>query len=121
MPWVRLDDQFPNHPKVVGVGPLGIALQVAALCYSNRYLTDGFIPAAAVPTLIDFSELDEHAFNGMGGVCWLAVGKLVSAGMWEEAPGGYTIQTTSHIKPHAPKSLKSGRMRGRGREGVVRQ
>src|SRR3990167_6982329 len=91
MPWVRLDDQFPNHPKVVGVGPLGIALQVAGLCYSNRYLTDGLIPAAAVPTLIDFSELDEHAFNGRGGVCWIAVGKLVSAGLWEEAPGGYTI------------------------------
>lgn len=106
MPWVRLDDQFPNHPKVVGIGPLGIALQVAGLCYSSRYLTDGFVPAAAIPTLLDFSELDEHAFEGRGSVCWMAVAKLTQAGIWAECSGGYTIHDYLVYQPSRAQVLK---------------
>src|SRR4029453_3116326 len=43
MSWVRLDDQYPDHPKVRALGPLGLALQTAAICYCGRYLTDGFL------------------------------------------------------------------------------
>lgn len=31
MPWVRLDDHFDENPKVLSVGPLGLAL-CSALC-----------------------------------------------------------------------------------------
>ena len=99
MPWVRIDDEMPHHPKVVQVGPLGFAMQVAGLCYCNRFLTDGFIPTAAVPTFLDFSELDEHAFNGRGGVCWMAVAKLVEAQVWEETENGYQIHDYLDYQP----------------------
>jgi len=74
-------------------------MQVAGLCYANHYLTDGFIPAAAVPTLMDFSELDKHAFNGIGNVCALAVQKLVDAGIWHNKEGGYYIHDYSDYQP----------------------
>ena len=106
MVWVKLDDQFPQHPKVVQVGPLGIAMQVAGLCYCSRFLTDGFIPASAVPTFMDFSELDEHAFNGFGNVCWKAVGKLLDAGMWEKAEGGYQIHDYLAYQPSRAKAME---------------
>lgn len=106
MPWVRLDDQFPQHPKVVGVGPLGIAMQVAGLCYCSRFLTDGFLPTSAVPTLMDFSELDEHSFNGLGNICWKAVGKLVDSGMWEQTDGGYQIHDYLVYQPSKAKTLE---------------
>lgn len=106
MPWVRIDDQFPQHPKVVSVGPLGIAMQVAGLCYANRFLTDGFIPESAVPTFMDFSELDEHAFNGRGDVCWIAVKKLLNAGLWDIADGGYHINNYLDYQPSKRTILK---------------
>ena len=99
MPWVRIDDQMPHHPKVVRVGPLGFAMQIAGLCYCNRFLTDGFIPHAAIPTFLDFTELDEHAFNGRGGVCWMAVAKLLEMGVWEETEGGYQIHDYLDYQP----------------------
>jgi hypothetical protein len=55
--WVKLDDQFCDHPKLSAAGPLGIAMQVAALCYCNRFLTDGFVPKFAARKLLDFDGL----------------------------------------------------------------
>jgi hypothetical protein len=77
MAWVRIDDGFYQHPKVLKVGPLGLALQVAALCYANRHLTDGFIPAEIVPLLM----------AGAGKVA----PRMVEAGLWDRAAGGYQI------------------------------
>ena len=51
MTWVKLDDSYPDHPKITQVGPLGMALHTAATCYASKYLTDGFIPAAQIPKL----------------------------------------------------------------------
>jgi hypothetical protein len=99
MPWVRLDEGFPQHPKVIEAGPLALAMQVAGLCYANRYLTDGFMPRAAVATLMDFSELDEHAFNGKGGTCWIVVARLVELGIWEEVGNGYQIHDYLDYQP----------------------
>jgi len=51
MAWVKIDDHFPDHPKVVSAGPLAAWLYVAGLCYCNRLLTDGFIPFSQVDRL----------------------------------------------------------------------
>ena len=64
MTWVRLDDGFAQHPKLLSVGALGVAMQVAALCYCNRYLTDGFVPAAAVENLLNLDAIDMHVWRG---------------------------------------------------------
>ena len=44
----RLDDGFPEHPKVQQVGGDAAWLHVCALAYCNRNLTDGFIAAQVV-------------------------------------------------------------------------
>ena len=74
MPWVRIDDQFYQHPKVVAVGPLGIAMQVSGLCYCNRYLTDGFIPLEVVPRLVPFDEakVKQLVSNLLAACLWVA-------------------------------------------------
>jgi hypothetical protein len=82
MPWVRIDDNFPQHPKVVQVGPIGMALQVAGICYCNRYLTDGFIPNEALNSLLAGCSTEELT---------LATGKLIFVGLWELADGGINI------------------------------
>jgi hypothetical protein len=82
MPWVRFDDGFPEHPKVLAAGPLGMALQVAAVCYCNRALTDGFVHRSKAPILLDLDGLAD----------WRdVVAALEKAGMWrpvtEPQPG----------------------------------
>lgn len=98
MPWVRVDDAFAEHPKVIQAGPLGIALQVAGLCYANRHLTDGFIPRAAAVTLLDFGGLAlVSPVNSIGVGSGEdvqpehVIAALVELGIWETAPGGYRI------------------------------
>lgn len=96
MAWVRIDDEFYLHPKVVAVGPLGLALQVAALCYSNRYLTDGFIPKRVVKHLLDYETLAV----GNEDVTWqMVVGLLLDAGLWEECEDGYAIHDFTQYQP----------------------
>lgn len=91
MPWVRLDDTFPEHPKVEQVGPLAGWLHVCALCYCNRNLTDGFIPAARVPKLADIPKPSTH------------VRQLIRAGMWLETEGGYQIHDFLKYQPSKAK------------------
>jgi hypothetical protein len=48
MPWVKLDDSFYSHPKVVNAGHEAVGLYITALTYASHHLTDGHIPAAWV-------------------------------------------------------------------------
>lgn len=90
MAWVKIDDSFADHPKLAGAGPLGMALQVAALCYCNRYLTDGFIPQAVAPRLLYFEGLAEPGE---------VIGRLIEAGIWIEVEGGYQIHDYLEYQP----------------------
>jgi len=67
MTWVRLDDGFPNHPKIIGLSDGAFRLFVTALCYSNAYLTDGIIPI----TLVKKMSNSRH------------ISALVAANLWE--------------------------------------
>lgn len=112
MPWVRLDEEFARHPKVLAAGPLGLAMQVAALCYCNSYLTDGFVPRSVVPGLLHLEGLGMRMWMGdlAGGgedADWkLVVEDLLEAGLWEEVPGGYRIHDYHEYQPTKEQVLK---------------
>jgi hypothetical protein len=102
--WVKLDDQFYAHPKIVRVGPLGMALQVAGLCYCNQFETDGFIPLSKARTLLswEFQKAEKDRFvsysidigSGMHGesvTSDFVIELLLHEGIWEEQPDGYLI------------------------------
>lgn len=91
MAWVKLDDQFPDHPKVVQAGPLAAWLYVCGLAYCARYLTDGFIPAAQVRKLADVDDVTP------------LVTALVAVGLWRECEGGYEVHDYLDYNPPAAK------------------
>lgn len=91
MPWVKIDDGFAEHPKVEEVGPMAGFLHVAALCYCNRNLTDGFVPSARVPKLADIPSVQKH------------VKALVRVGMWLEEDGGYRLHDYLEYQPSKAK------------------
>ncbi|SDJ74810.1 hypothetical protein [Streptomyces indicus] len=109
MAWVRISDDFYDHPKCDAAGALGTALWVAGLAWSNRNLTDGFIPRRSALRLLDFEDAAEavrYAEHHAGSnavthdvdhedlaplIARFAVRRLVMAGLWEEVEGGFRI------------------------------
>jgi hypothetical protein len=89
MTWVKLDDQFADHPKVLEAGPLASWLYVCSLTYSARILTDGFIPKAQVRRLADVENAQELA------------DKLVEVGLWDCVENGYQIHDYLDYNPSA--------------------
>jgi hypothetical protein len=129
MTWVRIDENFAQHPKLAKAGPLAMAMQVAALCYCNRHLTDGFVPKQIACTLLDLSGLGMRMWRGemVGGgedAAWeLVVEDLVAVGLWDPAPGGWTIHDYLEYQPSKAqvqrlKSIRSEVGRRGGRASV---
>lgn len=78
MTWVRIEDTFCEHPKIEPLSDLAFRLHVKALCYCNRNLTDGYVPAVAA-----------RAAGGPRHKS--ATRELLEAGLWEHARGGFRI------------------------------
>jgi len=107
MPWVKIDDQFASHPKVLKAGPAAAWLYICGLTYCNRYLTDGFIPAQAVRLLADLDDPEEQA------------AALVNAGLWEVTDGGYMVHDFLDWNPSA-EEVRSEREAARERMHKLR-
>lgn len=93
MSWVRLDDQIAHHPKVTKCSPTACWLWVTAIGFSQKFLTDGFIPSTSIPAL---SHVKHPGFY---------IRELVKARLLDIVDGGYQIhdyldwnQTATHVK-----------------------
>lgn len=95
MPWVRLDDGFTEHPKILVLSDAAFRLHLHALCYSARALTDGHLSNAWLT-------------GGKGRSTPKAVAQLVAVGVWREAPtGGYQIHDYLKYQPSRSEIEKS--------------
>lgn len=76
-----LRDGVSHNPKVLAAGPEAAWLWVASIDYSRLHLTDGFVPASALPTLATFrpSQLPR------------LVDRLLHVHLFIAADGGYRI------------------------------
>jgi hypothetical protein len=125
MPWVKLDEQFRHHPKIVQAGAVGIAMYVCGLSYAAEYLTDGFVSRQAVRTLID---LDDVIFVGMHDSDSIdpidVAHRLVDLGLWDEAPGGFRIHdyldyNPSKVQVMAERAVKQAAGRAGGQASAT--
>jgi hypothetical protein len=125
MTWARLDDNFPHHPKVVAAGPIAALIQVRAICYCARHLTDGFLPDAVVPELL-------LGFDGIGiyaprrlregklatvgydadELDWVAI--MLRHGLWEKRKGGYYVHDYPDYNPTRADVLAEREARRKG-------
>jgi hypothetical protein len=78
MTWVKIDDSFPDHPKIIGLSDRAFRLHIQGLCYCGKYLTDGFIPYAAVNSMVTEPE-------------YKPTDELESAGLWIRCDKGFEI------------------------------
>lgn len=116
MAWARIDDNMPDHPKLARLGvlrPLAGWLHVCGLCYAARYLTDGFVPSAQVPSLTRFDHVG-YETGGVPGMFsvgedadpFVLVDALVKVGMWHQVRGGYQIHDYLEYNPSREKALQ---------------
>lgn len=106
MSWVKLTDDFYDHPKFYEAGPLGLALWTVGLAWCNRNLTDGFIPRAKARTLLDFDGMAAVTPGQLMRIgedvdAEYVIGILLDCGLWEDAPGGYAIHDYLDYQPSA--------------------
>lgn len=57
--FIKLLDEFPGHPKIVGLSDAAFRTYIEALCYCSRYLTDGAIPEQAARRFASPKSLSE--------------------------------------------------------------
>jgi hypothetical protein len=116
--WVRIDDHFPDHPKIVSVGPLAAWLHVAGLCYCNRMLTNGFIPMSQVDRLSPHREdqdIHAHPMN--------LAQRLCDFGLWmgAERKGVPGFLIHDYLKyQHSKKYILEDRAKTAARQGLFR-
>jgi hypothetical protein len=84
--WVRLDDSLGDDPRLATAGPMAYAVLTFGLCYSNRNLTDGWIPATVLHQFINSgSRSNPEADAKRIDVCFAV--KLLSASEKNGIPG----------------------------------
>jgi hypothetical protein len=88
--WLRLDDAFADHPKVVSLSDAAFRLHIRGMCYSARYLTDG----AVLSTVIRPSKVTKE---------------LTKAGLWSETSTGWTIHDFLEYNPSRAHILEERR------------
>lgn len=126
MTWVRIDDGFSDHPKIVAAGPLGAIIQVRALCYCARHLTDGFIPDGAVSGLVagmDHISISSGGVPGLFDVAdeasdlpWCDV--MCACALWEKVAGGYRVHDYLDYNPSKSEVVQLRRKKAKaGRAG----
>lgn len=91
MSWLRVDDGFPSHEKVMALseGPCrgdALALWLFCGCWSSHALRDGFVPTGVVRAFAFHPE---------------AASELVRVGLWLTAKGGYHFHDWADYQPSA--------------------
>jgi hypothetical protein len=108
MAWVRLDDAFPEHPKVLAAGDEAAWLYVCALAYCNRHLTDGALPAAAVKRLTNHKR-----------PILLAM-RLVDVGLFDRTEDGFHVHDYLDYQS-SKEAVEAERAAARERMAKVRE
>lgn len=114
MGWVRLDDDFYHHRKVMPLSIGAKMLFVMGLCYCAENLTDGFVSTGAARSLC-----------GMQGIKRTAIAELVEAGLWHKRDDGFEVHEYLQYQPsgaeeRARRSHLSEQRALAGRRGGLR-
>ena len=98
MSWAKLDDQFPEHPRISELSDKAFRTHVTGLCMAARRLTDGHLNAPDVRMILALSRSRQRH-----------VDELAEAGVWEQnGDGGYVIHDYLDYNPSA-ESVKQRR------------
>lgn len=82
--WVRLDTSYLMNPKIMAVDADAVLLHVASMTWCADQLTDGRIPAGALPTLATMARIRASIVDR-------AAAQLVAADLWHANGDGWYL------------------------------
>lgn len=92
MSWVKIDDRYATHRKIMRAGPVAMALDVAGMCYAAQHETDGHIPRDALTAVAPCIPKAKAI---------AAAAKLVEVDRWEAVADGWRIHDFLVYNPTA--------------------
>lgn len=92
MPWIKLDDQWMNHPKIIKAGRDARDLWLASLTWCGQYLTDGYFPTELLPNLCVVAGVDVAN-------CQTFASTLLEVCLWEMIDGQYHVHDYLDYNP----------------------
>ena len=110
MSWVKVDDTFPTHRKVLRAGAEASAMWLFLLCHSNRYRLDGRIAKGELGEAWPWARAAELA------------AKLVTAGLLEDCGDHWQIHDYLDYQPaRVELDERAAKARDRKRAQRVRE
>jgi hypothetical protein len=118
MAWVKLDDRFPQHPKILQISSQAFRLYITGLCYASLYQTDGKLLSTCISLLAE--TFHEPSLEETHPPEWIE--ELVRVGLWEKVDKGYQIHdyleynlSKENREELAKTKAESGRLGGLAR------
>jgi hypothetical protein len=106
--WAKLDDAYPDHPKIVAGGPEVKGLHVDSICYSAAYLTDGLISPEVARRLASNNLVSEDSTPRD------LIERTVTVRLWDKAKTGYQVHDYLKYNPTREKVLAERRAKSDG-------
>jgi hypothetical protein len=94
--WSRHSDDYSDRADIMGLSDAAYRAHDAALIWSNRQLTNGFIPEMAMPVVLAYVRGDHRD----------AVLELEAADLWEHVDDGWLIDWTDQEEADAVKGRR---------------
>lgn len=112
MSWVKLDDQWMDHPKIVRAGRDARDMWLASITWCSKHLTDGYFPKELLPSLAVMAGVDVAN-------CQTFANTLLHVCLWEMHDDQYYIHDYLDYNPtkeqaNATKAARSAAGRAGG-------
>ncbi|MEU6858847.1 hypothetical protein AB0B28_08240 [Glycomyces sp. NPDC046736] len=89
MPWVRFDDDFPDHWKIEPLSDGAFRLHTNAIFRSSKWLTDGYLPKNRLDLIAPRRMKRPGKY----------VAELEAAGLWEPTEDGWNLHDFLDYQP----------------------
>ena len=98
MPWIKLDDQWMDHPKIVRAGRDARDMWLASITWCAKHLTDGHFPPELLPALATMAGIDVAN-------CQTFARALLDVCLWEFDEKQYTVHDYLEYNPTKSQAI----------------
>lgn len=92
MSWIKLDDQWMDHPKIIRAGRDARDIWLASITWCAKHLTDGYFPTELLPSLAVMAGVDVAN-------CQTFARTLLDLCLWDATDDGYIVHDYLDYNP----------------------
>lgn len=104
--WLKVDDEFEEHPKVKPLSDAAHRLWMRAACWCQKTGSNGFVPRAVLSSIAQNSAPLRRLEKLAEELVLARAGGVYENGLWELADGGWVFHDWAHYQPEAESKPK---------------